>query len=55
MQVNSEGIAWQKLCNPYTVLLNKCANHLGLLLPGTTASKSQEDKVLKLLFGKEYC
>ena len=45
IQVNAEGIVWQRLCNPYTVLLNKCANHLGLLLPGTTASKDQEDKV----------
>ena len=45
IQINAEGIVWQKLCNPYTVLLNKCANHLGLLLPGTTASKDQEDKV----------
>ena len=45
LQVSSEGKLWQTLCNPYTVLLNKCANHLGLLLPQNTASKDQQDKV----------
>ena len=43
-KVNSEGVSWQKLGYSYTVLLTKCANHLGLLLPSNTSASSHHHK-----------
>ncbi len=45
LKKNEEGVSWEKLGFSYSTLLTKCANHLGLLLPSSTTSLGQREKV----------